>query len=153
AAIGQAGGHDVLGDVARHVCGGTIHLGRVLAAERAASVTPHATVSVYDDLASGQAGIAHGAADHEASCGVDVVLGVLIEQVGGNHSLDDVLQDVGAQLVVADSLGMLSGNDHRIHALHFTLRVVFDRDLRFSIGPQIGAGTVLANFGKLQAEF
>src|SRR5208282_3551019 len=96
AAVGEAGGHDVLGDVARHVGGGTIHFGRILAAECAAAVTSHATVSVHDDLAAGQAGIAHGAADHEASGRIDVVLGVFVEQVGGNYSLDDVLQNVGA---------------------------------------------------------
>ncbi len=52
-----------------------------------------------------------------------------IEQVGGDYGLDDVLQNVGAQFVVADDFGMLGGDDHRIHALHIVLRVVFDRDL------------------------
>ena len=38
AALGQAGGDDVLGDVAGHVGGAAIDLGRVLAAEGAAAV-------------------------------------------------------------------------------------------------------------------
>src|SRR5208282_3101156 len=129
AAVGQAGGYDVLRDITRHVGGRAIHLGRILAAERAAAVTSHATIGVYDDLASGQSGIAHGAADDEASGGIDVILGVLIEQVGWNHGLDDVLQNVGAQFVVTDTFGMLGGDDYGVDPLHFARRVVFDRDL------------------------
>ena len=56
AAVGQAGGHDVLGDVARHVGGGAVDLGRIFAAEGAAAVAAHAAVGVDDDLAAGQAG-------------------------------------------------------------------------------------------------
>src|SRR5882762_2674620 len=129
ATIGQSGGHDVLRDIARHVGGRTVHLGRILAAERAAAVTSHATVRVHDDLASGETGIAHGAANDEPSGGIDVVLGVLIEQVGRNNGLDDVLQNVGTQFVVANIFGMLGGDDYGIDPLYFTRRVVFDRDL------------------------
>ncbi len=139
AALGQAGGHDVLGDVARHVGGGTVHLGRVLAAESAAAVTAHAAVGVDDDLASGQAGVAHGAADDEAAGGVDVVLGVGIQQVGGDGGLDHVLQDVGPQLFIADRLGMLRGDDHGIDPRRLAGFVVLDRDLRFAVGTQIGS--------------
>src|SRR5690606_16535012 len=65
AAVGQAGGDHVLGDVARGVGGGTVDLGRVLAGERAATVAGPAAVGVDDDLAAGQAAVAHRAADHE----------------------------------------------------------------------------------------
>src|SRR5260370_21250819 len=71
AAVGQAGGDDVLRDVARHICGGTVHLRRVLDAGCAASVTAHATLSVHDDLASGKNRITHHAADAEPSNAVD----------------------------------------------------------------------------------
>ena len=43
-------------------------------------------------------------------------------------------------------------DDYRIDALHFAGRAVFNRDLRFSIGPQVGAGAILANFRKFLAE-
>src|SRR6266536_3222411 len=36
----QPGGYDVLGNVTRHVAGGAIYIGRVLARESAAAVTP-----------------------------------------------------------------------------------------------------------------
>ena len=54
AALGQAGGDDVLGDVAGHVGGRAVDLGGVLAAEGAAAVAAPAAVGVDDDLAAGQ---------------------------------------------------------------------------------------------------
>ena len=78
----KARGHDILGDVARHVAGGAVHLGRILAGKRAAAVTAVAAVGVHDDLAAGEAGVAHGAADDEAAGGIDVELGLLIHQRG-----------------------------------------------------------------------
>src|ERR1035437_1219688 len=73
AAIGQSGGNNVLGNVARHVAGRAVNLGRVFAAECTTAVTPHATVGVHDDLTAGQSGVAHGAADYEAPRWIDVV--------------------------------------------------------------------------------
>ena len=77
--VGEAGGHDVLGDVAGNVGSGAVDLGRIFAGECAAAVTAHAAVGVHDDLAAGEAGIAHGSADDEAASGIDVVLGVFVE--------------------------------------------------------------------------
>src|SRR5690606_34049284 len=93
AAVGQAGGDDVLGHVAAGVGGGAVHLGRVLAGEGAAAVTGHAAVGVDDDLAAGQAAVAHRAADDELAGRVDVVLGVLVQQFGRQGVLDDQLHD------------------------------------------------------------
>src|SRR3546814_4401312 len=50
AAVGQARGDHVLGDVARGVGGRAVDLGRVLAGERAAAVAGPAAVGVDDDL-------------------------------------------------------------------------------------------------------
>ena len=54
----------------------------------------HAAVGVDDDLAAGEAAVALGPADHEAAGGVDEVLGLLVEQLGGDDRLDDLLEDV-----------------------------------------------------------
>ncbi len=48
-----------------------------------------------------KAGVAHRSADDEAAGRIDVVLGVLVEEVGGNDGLDHVLENVGVQLLVA----------------------------------------------------
>src|SRR5690606_8661974 len=70
----KAGGDHVLGDVARGVGGRPVDLGRVLAAERTAAMAGHAAVGVDDDLAAGQAAVAHRAADDEAAGRIDVHL-------------------------------------------------------------------------------
>ena len=72
AAVGEAGGDDVLRDVARGVRGRAVDLGRVLARERAAAVRRSAAVGVDDDLAAGEPGVAHRPADHELAGRVDV---------------------------------------------------------------------------------
>ena len=97
-AAGEAGGDEVLGNVTGHVGGRTVDLGGVLAGEGAAAVTAHAAVGVDDDLAASEAGVAHGPADDEAAGWVDVVLGVGVEELGGDDSLDDVLEDFCAEL-------------------------------------------------------
>ena len=72
AAVGEPGGDDVLRDVARGVGGRAVDLRRILARERAAAVRRRAAVGVDDDLAAGQAGVAHRPADHELAGRVDV---------------------------------------------------------------------------------
>src|SRR3546814_17000981 len=46
---------------------------------------------VDDDLAAGQAAVADRAADHELAGRVDVELGALVQPLGGQHRLEDVL--------------------------------------------------------------
>ena len=72
AAVGEPGGDDVLRHVARRVGGRAVDLRRILARERAAAVAGRAAVGVDDDLAAGEAGVAHRAADHELAGRVDV---------------------------------------------------------------------------------
>ena len=108
-------------------------------------MTSHAAVGVDDDLASGEPGVAHGAADDKASRGIDVVLRIFIEQVRRNHGLNHVLQNARAQFVVARRLGMLRRNDDSIHAKNFALRIIFNCDLGFSIRPKEGKRAILAN--------
>ena len=89
----QTRGDDVLGHVTAHVSRAAIHLGRVLAAERAAAVPAHAAVAVDDDLAAGQAGVALRPADDETAGRVDQILGFPVEHLGREHLLDDFLDD------------------------------------------------------------
>ena len=72
AAVGEARGDDVLGEIARGIGGRAVDLGRVLAGEGAAAMRRRAAVGVDDDLAPGEAAIAVGAADEELAGRVDV---------------------------------------------------------------------------------
>src|SRR5262245_60255407 len=104
AAIRQSCSNDVLGDVARGVSAGTVNLGGVFATEAAAAVTTHTAVAIYDNLAAGETGVAHGPAYHETAGWIDVVLGVGVEQFRWDGSLNHVLENVAAQLLVLHQL-------------------------------------------------
>ena len=107
ASFSQARGDYVLGDVARHVGCGAVNLCRVLTAEGAAAVASHAAVGIHDDLASGQAGVAHRAAHNETSGRIDVILGIFVEELRGNRSLNHILQNICMQFLVVHVLGVL----------------------------------------------
>ena len=72
--------------------------------------------------------------------------------VGGQDGLDDVLQDVGAQLVVGDRLGVLGGDDHGVDADRLVVLVVLDRDLALAVGSKVRQLAALADLGQLRAE-
>ncbi len=76
AAIGQSGRHDVLRQIAAGIGGGAVHLGRVLAAERAAAMRGGTAIGIDDDLASGQSAVAVRAADDELAGRVHMELGL-----------------------------------------------------------------------------
>ena len=60
AALRQAGGNDVLGEVSADISGRAVDLGRVLAGEGAAAVRGRAAIGVDDDLATCEACVAVG---------------------------------------------------------------------------------------------
>ena len=154
AARGEAGGHDVLGDPAHGVGGGAVDLGRVLAGEGAAAVAGHAAVGVDDDLAAGQAGVAHRAADLEAAGRVDqqpVALGVQLDAVVSQRSSTGSTTCSRMSGVSRSSRsmsgGVLGGDDHGVEA-DGLVAVVLDGDLGLAVGPQVGDGAVLADLGQ-----
>ena len=108
----QPGRHHVLGHVARHVGGGSVDLGRVLAGEAAAAVAGHAAVGVDDDLAAGEARIPHRPAGHEAPGRVDQDPGSPSISSAGMVGADDDLADRLLQLLRGD-LRVVLGADQR----------------------------------------
>ena len=106
-----------------------------------------AAVGVHDDLTAGEAGVALGAADHKAAGGVDIVLGVLVQQLGGDGGLDDLFHHVGTQLVHAHALAVLAGDDHGVHT-HGLVLVVLHGDLALAVRAQIAHLAALAHLGQ-----
>ena len=155
AAAGEAGGHDRLGGLAGNVSAGAVDLGGVLSGEGAAAVGAPAAVGVDDDLAAREAGVSVGAADDEAARGVEVVDGAVVEVLGGDDGLDDVLHEVGVDLVVRDALVVLRGDQHGVDALGHhgaALALVLDGDLGLAVGAQPRADAVLADLSQLVAD-
>src|SRR5580704_4475482 len=151
--VRQPSRNNVLRDVTRHVRSRAVHLGRILAAESAAAMPPHATVGVHNNLAAGQPGIAHGPANHEATCGIDVILRVLVEEMSRNRSLNHVPENVATKFVIPNRLGVLRRNYDGVDAHRLVMRIVFHGHLRLSIRPQIRKLPVLTNLGKPHAKF
>ena len=148
-AVGEPGGDDVLGHVAGRVGGRAVDLGGVLAAERAAAVAGHAAVGVDDDLAPGQAAVAHRAADHEAAGRVDQeaapqLVGVI--QLLGEDRHDDVLPEVVLDLSLG-ALGVLAG-DQELLDRHRPAVLVAHADLGLAVGTQVVQRAVLAHLGQ-----
>ena len=81
ALVGKSGGHEVLREMTRRVCRAAVHLGRILAGERAAAVRCASAVGIDDDLPPGQTGVAVRSADLEPAGRVDVDDRVLVQHI------------------------------------------------------------------------
>ncbi len=103
----------------------------------------HAAVSVDNDLASGEAAVAHGAADDEHAGRVDVVARVGAQPLGGKHFLDDEVHHRLVDVGLADALIVLRRQYHRINT-HRLAILVAQGHLAFGIGAQPGQRAVLA---------
>src|SRR5262245_55028263 len=68
----ETGSNDVLCDIARHISGGSIDLGRILAAECPSAMPAPTTVGIDDDFSTSQPAITMGATFQETSGGIDV---------------------------------------------------------------------------------
>ncbi|URD93002.1 hypothetical protein MUK42_28113 [Musa troglodytarum] len=155
AAAGEPTGDDALGRLPHDVGAAAVHLGGILAGEGAAAVRAPAAVGVDDDLAAGEPGVAVGAADDEPARGVEVEDGLLVEVLLGDDGLDDVLLEVGGDLVVGHGLVVLGGDEDGVDAdgHHGAVVVaVLHRHLGLAVGPQPGAGAILAHLGEARAE-
>ena len=149
ASLGNACGHDVLGDPARSVGCGTIDLRRVLARERAAAVAGHASVGVDDDLAAGEASVRRGAAQDETARGIDESLHGAGSQ-GETRLLDHRGDDVVAYRVgdrrLRERLVVLGGHDDRVDTHRATV-LVRERHLSLAVRTQPLDGALLAHVG------
>src|SRR6185437_6097410 len=95
----QAGGNDVLCDIAGHVSGAAIDLRWVLATECSAAMRAATAVAIDDDLSASQAGVSMRAADDEFAGWVDVENDIVVPKLLGNHRLDNVFDDLALGLL------------------------------------------------------
>ncbi len=106
----------------------------------------HAAVGVDDDLAAGQAAVADRAADDELAGRVDVVLGVLVQQLGRQAVLDDQLHHRFAQVALLD-VGVVLGRQHHGIDTGDLAVLVAAGDLALGIRAQPRQQAVLARLG------
>ena len=79
-------------------------------------MTRHAAVGVDDDLAAGQAAVAHRATDDEVAGRVDVVLGTFVQQFGRQGVLDDQLHHRFLQVFLRNLRVVLGRQYHCVDA-------------------------------------
>ncbi len=145
AARGQPGGDHVLGHVSSPVGARAVDLGRVLAREAAAPVAGVTAVGVDLDLAPGEAGVGHRAADDEPPAGVDVALEAGAPEVVRDDGVDHLVGEVGAQLVGVDLVVVLGRDDHALDHRRPVVAVVCDGHLDLPVGAQVGQRPRLAD--------
>lgn len=76
-----------------------------------------------------------------------VVDGLLVEELGGDVGLDDLLKDLLAELLSGDGLGVLGRDDDGVNTLGddgTVVVLVLDGDLGLGVGAQPGEGSVTA---------
>mmetsp|Transcript_19617 Transcript_19617/g.47519 ORF Transcript_19617/g.47519 Transcript_19617/m.47519 type:complete len:279 (+) Transcript_19617:1967-2803(+) len=114
-----------------------------------------AAIGVNDDLASSESCVSVWSADDEFAGGVEVEDGVVVHELARDDRLDDVLQQVLAQRLVADLGGVLRRDDDRVHPLghHGAVDLlVLYRHLGLSVGAEIRQSAVLPDVCEPLAE-
>src|SRR5690606_27710115 len=102
--LGDSCRYDVLCDIPGVVAGRSVHLRGILATERSTTMASHAAVGVYDDLATGETGVAARTANDEPARRVDEIFRVAVQELGGKSLFDDEVHHRFGQLLVADVL-------------------------------------------------
>src|ERR1700743_1060036 len=122
----------------RSISRGTVYLGGILAAESAAAMCALTAIRVDDDLTAGEPGVTMRTADDELAGGVDMILDLIVEQLGvflipglyaGDQDLDNVFLDPGLHLRFGIEVVVLGGDDDRVDTNGLVLVVVFQRHL------------------------
>jgi hypothetical protein len=147
----ETGVDERLGDPSGSVGGRSVDLGEVLTGESTTTVGTPTTVGVDNDLSASQTGVTLRTTDNESAGRLDVVDGPLVEEVGRDDLVDDLLLDLLSEVLGGDFLGVLGGDDDGVysegkHGSRLVL-LVLDGDLSLGVGSEPAHGTVSSGSG------
>ncbi len=153
ALVGQPGSDHVLCHPTCRIGCRAVDLGAILAGEGATAMTTHAAVGIDDNLASSQAGIAHGPTYDKAASGVGVDLQVIggLDALGLKHRVDDMLDKIGVDLLPCRLLGVLGGDEDLLDLGRLAVDIAHGH-LGLAIGTKVLEGPVLADLGEALGE-
>src|SRR5436190_11151307 len=123
-----------------------INLAGIFTTEGATAMCTLATVSVNNDLTAGQTRVTMRSADHKFSCGVDVILDLVIKQLcvflvfrfyTGDQNLDNIFPDLSLHFGFSIKIIMLGRNNDSIDPDRPVIIVIFQRYLTFGIGTKV----------------
>jgi len=98
-------------------------------------VTGISAVGIHNDFTSGESAVAIGSADHEASGGIDVEFGFIVNQLCGQNGIENIFFDVFMDLFLGYVGIMLRGKDNGFQADGLFIFIVFHGYLALSVGP------------------
>ena len=142
---GEASGNEGLGNPSGSVSGGSVDLGEVLAGESATTVGTPTTVGINNDLSASETGVTLRTTNDETARGLDVVDGLVVEEVGGDDLLDDLLHDFASEVLGGDFFGVLGGDNDSVDTEGdggTTVLLVLDSDLCLGVGTEPSEGAV-----------
>src|ERR1044072_8011266 len=96
-----------------------------------------ASVSINNDLAASDTGVALRASGDKPARRIDVILRVFVEQLRRDGVLDDLFLNLGAQLLVRDVVCVLRRDHNSVDAERSTV-TIFNCYLRFSVWTKVG---------------
>src|SRR5205807_3597634 len=96
-----------------------------------------AAIGVDDDLAPGQSRVALRAASHKASGGINMILGLIVEQVAGHRVSDNVFANLRSKLFVRHFGSVLRRDYHRVDPERTAISV-FNCNLGLTIRAKVG---------------
>lgn len=113
------------------------------------------SISIDDDLSSCQTGISHGTSDDESARGIQVVDCLVVEVLGGDGHLDDLLEKFLSDHVVGDLLGVLGGDDDGVNSdgcEETSFLLVFNSDLGLGVGSEPWESAIVSDDGQTLAK-
>ena len=154
--VAKASSDKGLGNPSASVGTRAINLGRVLSRESTSTMGSPPTIGVNDDLPASQTSISHGSTDNERARGVDVVDGVVSEELSGDDLVDDLSLDGVEDVIVGESRVVLGGDNNGVdflgNALAVLILLVLDGDLGLGIRAEPLDDALLAAFNKAGAQ-
>ena len=135
--------YQMFGDVSGRIRRTAIHLAGVFARERTAAVRTTPAIGIDHDFASGEAGIAMGAANQEAPRRVDQILGLFNFNPLAQNGFQRMMNHRRMQFRLADVFRVL-GRYHYFVDRYRPVFVVGHRHLRFRIRPKPWQGVIVA---------
>lgn len=151
----QTSSNDGLGDPASGVGSRSIDLAWVLSREGTSSVGSPASVGIDDNLSSGQTSISLWSSDDESARWVQVVDGLVVQVLGWDGDLDDLLQQFLSDGLVVNILRVLGGDNNGVDTEwgeEASFLLVLNGDLGLSIGSQPWESSVVSDFSQNLAE-
>ena len=115
-------------------------------------MTSHTAIGIYDNFTTGQASIALRTTNYEATSGVDVVFSVFIQHFCRNNSVDNLFNDIFADLFVFNFRSMLGRNNDSIDTNRFAINI-FNSYLSFAVRTEVRKHASFTNLGQTQGQF